>query len=126
MTELVLEVTPAQAVEQLERGLGLSRSELAGTLGASPRTVERWSGGAVERWRTGETHPQRGTRRSLAALVALDRRLRETFEDAEAGRAWLHANSRYLGGMTPAYAVRVGRVDRVEAALEALDSGILV
>lgn len=49
MTELVLEVTPAQAVEQLERGLGLSRSELAGALGASPRTVERWSGGARAR-----------------------------------------------------------------------------
>lgn len=118
MTELVLEVTPAQAVEQLERDFDLSRSELAGALGASPRTVERW--------RTGETHPQRGTRRRLAALIALDRRLRETFEDAEAGRAWLHASSRYLGGMTPADAVRVGRVDRVEAALEALDSGIFV
>lgn len=93
MTGLVMEVTPAQAVEQLERDLDLSRSELTGALGVSPRTVERW--------RAGETHPQRDTRRHLAALIALDRRLRETFEDAEAGCAWLPEGSRCLGGMTP-------------------------
>ncbi len=34
--------------------------------------------------------------------------------------------NRYLGGLTPAEAVRVGRTDRAEAALEALDSGVFV
>lgn len=116
--ELRLEMTPARAVERLKEGLGLSTNELAGALDAAPRTLERW--------RVGETYPQRDARRRLAALVALDDHLRETFEDAEAGYAWMRAGNRYLGGLTPAEAVRVGRIDRVEAALEALDSGVFV
>ena len=35
-------------------------------------------------------------------------------------------SNRYLGGMTPADAVRAGRIDRVEAALEAFDSGVFL
>lgn len=118
ITEPRLDVTPAQAVEQLERDLGLSSQELAGALDASPRTVERW--------RTSETYPQREARMRLAAMVSLDRRLRDTFTTREAIRAWLHADNRYLGGITPAEALRVGRFDRVEAALEALDSGVFL
>jgi hypothetical protein len=48
----------------------------------------------------------------------------ETFESSDVARTWLHSESRYLGGLTPAGAIRVGRLDRAEAALEALDSGI--
>jgi hypothetical protein len=59
-------------------------------------------------------------------LLGLDARLRETFDSAEAIRGWLNAENRYLGGLTPAEAVRAGRVDRVEAALEALDSGVFI
>lgn len=116
--ELRLEITPARAVERLEEGLGLSRNELAAALAVSPRTLERW--------RAGETHPQRDARQLLAALVTLNDHLRETFENPEASRAWMHVGNRYLGGLTPAEAVRVGRFDRVEAALEALDSGVFV
>lgn len=113
-----LNVTPKQALEQLERDLGLSTQELAGALDASPRSLERW--------RTSGTHPQRETRQRLAALIALDHRLRESFKNPRAIRSWLHTPNRYLGGITPAEAVRVGRVDRVEAALEALDSGVFL
>jgi transcriptional regulator with XRE-family HTH domain len=93
-----LEMAPGRAVECLVKAMGLCKKELADTLGATPRTLERW--------RSGETYPQRDTRRRLAALVEFDRHLGETFEDREA--------------------VRVGRVERVEAALEALDSGVFV
>lgn len=113
-----LQFTPEQAVVRLSRDLGLSTATLAQATGTSTRTVERW--------RTGETLPQHEARRRLAALLALDRRLRETFDSPEAIRAWLHAESRYLGGLTPADAIQVGRFDRVDAALEALDSGIFV
>ena len=58
--------------------------------------------------------------------MALDRWLREAFDSPEAIRDWLNAENRYLGGLTPTEAVQVGRFDRVEAALEALDSGIFV
>ncbi|MHB1005347.1 MAG: MbcA/ParS/Xre antitoxin family protein [Chloroflexota bacterium] len=57
---------------------------------------------------------------------ALRHRLLGTFTTAEAARAWLNAANRYLGGLTPADALRVGRLDRVEAALEALDSGVFI
>ena len=49
-----------------------------------------------------------------------------TFEGRDAVRRWFRSESRYLGGMTPAEAVRVGRLDRVGAALEALDSGVFL
>jgi transcriptional regulator with XRE-family HTH domain len=114
----MLQLTPGQAVVRLSRDLGFSTATLAQATGTSPRTVERW--------RSGETLPQRGARRQLAILLALDMRLRETFDSAEAIRAWLNAENRYLGGLTPTEAVRAGRIDRVEAALEALDSGVFI
>jgi Antitoxin Xre/MbcA/ParS C-terminal toxin-binding domain len=42
------------------------------------------------------------------------------------GTRWLRSESRYVGGQRPIDALRVGEFDRVEAALEALDSGIFV
>jgi len=113
-----LEMTPGHAVEAVERGLGLSRGELAGALGTSARTVERW--------RTGQTYPQHEARERLAELVAVEVHLGETFDDREAQRAWLRLDNPYLGGLTPLEVVRAGRTDRVEAALEALDSGVFV
>lgn len=111
-----LEMTPGRAVERLEESLGLTRVELAAALGASPRTLERW--------RSQETHPQRGARRRLAELVGLEEHLSETFGGS--ARIWLREPSPYLGGLAPADALRAGRADRVEAALEALDSGVFV
>ncbi len=116
--QLKLEITPAQAVERLEGDLGLTKGELAAALDATSRTLERW--------RAGTTHPQRDARRRLAALLNLDEHLRDTFTDWEAARQWLRAPNPYLGGLTPADALRAGRADRVEAALEALDSGVFV
>lgn len=116
--ELRLDMAPGRAVERLEVDLGLSVGELSAALGTSARTIERW--------RAGETHPQRDARVRLAALVALDGRLRETFDTPEAVRSWLRAASPYLGGLTPVEVLRAGRPDRVEAALEALDSGVFV
>jgi uncharacterized protein (DUF2384 family) len=113
-----LDTTPGQAVETVEGGLGLSRGELAGALGASARTIERW--------RAGQTHPQHEARGRLAELVALEEHLVETFDDPESRRAWLRSDNPYLGGLTPLEVLRAGRADRVEAALEALDSGMFV
>jgi hypothetical protein len=115
---MALEMTPRQAVEQLETELGLSSDDLARALGTNVRTILRW--------RVGQTFPQHAARNRLAALLALHRRLRDTFTTSDAARTWLHSSSRYLGGLTPAEAIRVGRFDRVEAAMEALDSGVFV
>ena len=67
--------------------------------------------------------PQHHQTRQPAELAALYRHLSDTFDDREAARAWLRTPNRYLGSQTPEEAVRDGRPDRAEAALEALDSG---
>ena len=114
----VLEITPRRALDTLEKSLGVSEDELAQALNSNPRTLQRW--------RAGTAHPQHLARQRLAELLRLQKRVRETFEGRDAARRWFHSTSRYLGGMTPAEAIRVGRLDRVEAALEALDSGVFL
>lgn len=42
----------------------------------------------------------------------------------EAARDWPRDPSRYLAGLTPLDVLRVGRIDRAEDALLALESGI--
>ena len=118
MATALLEMTPHRAVEQLESELGLSQNDLARTLDTNPRTIGRW--------RAGRTYPQQEARRRLIALLGLQHHLSETFSSSEEVRAWLHTENRYLGGLTPADALRAGRIDRVEAALEALDSGVFI
>jgi transcriptional regulator with XRE-family HTH domain len=81
-----LGMAPGRAVECLMEDMGLSKKELADALGATPRTQEGW--------RSGQTYPQRDTPWRIAALVELDRHLRETFHDREAVRRWLSAPNR--------------------------------
>ena len=114
----VLDTTPRQALDALQEAMGLSEEELAEALGVSHRTLQRW--------RAGTAYPQQLARQRLAELLRLQQRVRETFEGPDVVRRWFHSESRYLGGITPAEAVRVGRLDRAEAALEAVDSGIFL
>jgi uncharacterized protein (DUF2384 family) len=114
----LLERTPRQALDALEEGMGLSEEELAQALGTSRRTLQRW--------RMGAAYPQQAARQRLGELLQLFERAADTFEGDEAPRQWFHSASRYMGGVTPAEAIRVGRLDRVAAALEAFDSGIFL
>jgi transcriptional regulator with XRE-family HTH domain len=114
----VLETTPRQALQSLQHGMGLSDAKLIEALGTSHRTLRRWQSGTA--------YPQVLARQRLARMLRLQERVRETFDGPDAVRRWLHSESRLLGGMTPAEALRVGRLDRAEAALEAIDSGIFL
>jgi uncharacterized protein (DUF2384 family) len=115
-TEHRLNTTPERAIASLESRLSLGEPEIALALGISTRSLHRWS--------SGKSHPQRESRTHLARLLALADHLEETF--GENASEWLEADSRYLGGMKPVEALRAGRIDRVEDALEALDSGIVL
>ena len=115
-TEPRLSTTPEEAIARLESGLTLREPEIALALGISARSLRRWI--------SGQSHPQRESRARLARLVALAGRLEETL--GKSAGEWLRADSRYLGGVKPVEALRAGRMDRVEAALEALDSGLVV
>ena len=61
-----------------------------------------------------------------AALRTLARRLRDTFDGADAVHAWLRAPHRVLAGVSPVAAISAGHVERVNAALDALGAGIFI
>ena len=103
-------------IEGLERDLGVSLETIALALDVDRRTVERW--------RANQSVPQGKTRQRLAELVALRDRLLGMFGTSETAREWLGARSRYLGGFTPAEALRAGRLDRVRADLDGLAAGV--
>lgn len=111
-----LYTTPERAIAELELRLSMGEQDIARALGISARSLHRWG--------SGESHPQRGSRTNLARLLALSEHLEEAFGDE--AEEWLNADSRYLGGLRPIEALRAGRMDRVEDALEALDSGIVL
>ncbi len=112
----VLEVTPRQALDTLQSELGLTDDDLIGALAISARTLQRW--------RTGSAYPQQEARQKLADLLQLLERARSTFETSSAVQTWAYTQSRYLGGIKPAEAIRAGRLDRAQASLEAFDAGI--
>jgi transcriptional regulator with XRE-family HTH domain len=113
-----LDKTPRQALDVLEERTGLSENELAQALGTSRRTLQRW--------RAGTAHPQQAPRECLGLLLLLAERVGETFDGDDAVRRWFQSPSRYLRGISPAEAVRDGRAEEAEEALEALRSGIFL
>ena len=80
----------------------------------------------VEQWRTGASFPQREGRERLEALMYVSNHVLETFATGEAVHTWMHTSNRYLGGLTPAEVAHAGRIDRIEAALTVLDSGMFI
>ncbi|MDQ3780168.1 MAG: helix-turn-helix domain-containing protein [Chloroflexota bacterium] len=108
----------SEQLKHLTTALGISYEELAQVLGIDRKTVYRWL--------ADETFPQTGNRTHLDALEALVDRLGETFKTEEGAVTWLHSDSGYFGGMRPVDALLRGRIDAVDAALEALDSGVFV
>lgn len=115
---VTINVTPRQAIEQLERDLGLTPQDLCGALNVTRRTLERW--------RSGEAYPQRESREKLAELTELRDHLQESFIDVESVRLWMHTPARYIGWTTPAEMVRLGKIDRARSVIEVLDSGIFI
>ncbi len=77
----------------------------------------------VERWRANRSVRQGKTRERLADLVALRDQLLRVFGTPERAQEWFRGRSRYLGGLTPVEALRVGWVDRVRADLDGLAGG---
>jgi uncharacterized protein (DUF2384 family) len=119
-----LQVAPGYVLRQLVEDLGFQDRDLRAIFDTEQRSIERW--------RSGESVPQKETRSRLNELARLHDHLGQTFTSYEGARAWLGAPSRYLAGLTPLQVLRAGdteqisSVERVEEALEALDSGIFL
>ncbi|MHB8575525.1 MAG: antitoxin Xre/MbcA/ParS toxin-binding domain-containing protein [Dehalococcoidia bacterium] len=114
---MVLLHAPSQVIERW-RELGVSRESIARALGVDVRTLERWS--------TGRSYPQHAARAGLETLAALNAHLLDVFDGSSAAADWLDTESRYLAGLKPVHVLEAGRADRVEAALEAIESGIFL
>lgn len=108
-----------EVIIDLQESLGISKDILAKALEVSPRTVDRWCA-------DDGSYPQREPRKRLDALLHVKEHLQKTFSNSEAIRLWMRTDNRYLAGMTPVEVLRAGRIDRVEAALIALDYGAFV
>lgn len=115
---MAVTTTEAELVQGLLHDLGISATELALAIKVHPRTIERWL--------TGDTPQRNEGRERLHRLALLRDRLCIFFGPPERVKTWLRADSRYLGGLSPLDALRAGRIDRVEAAVEALASGIFL
>src|SRR4051812_38353265 len=100
-------------LERLTTNLGVSYEDLPQILGADRNTVSRLI--------ADETISQSYDQARLDALRALVARLEENFTTPEGAVSWLQAESGYLGER-PIDAFLQGRIDAVDAALEALDS----
>lgn len=77
----------------------------------------------LTRWISGDNYPQTEARKRLQKLVELHYSLLLMWSSMDAARAWLHRPSPFLGHTEPVELIRAGRFDRVEAALEAINSG---
>lgn len=108
----------SEQLEHLTTSLGISYDELAQVLGTDRKTVYRWL--------ADETFPQAHNRVRLDELEALVNRLDESFKTPTGSAAWMHSRSGYFGDLRPIDALLRGRIDAVNAALEALDSGVFV
>lgn len=113
---VALDTTPRQAIERLERDLGLTPQDLCGALNISRRTLERW--------RNGEAYPQRESREKLAELIELNEYFQDGFVSPEDTRQWVHSKSRYLKWATPAEMIRLGKFDQARGALVVIEHGI--
>lgn len=101
----------APKIEELERDFQLSSEALALILEVNPRTVARWHNG---------TTPERRALRRLDVRWSLRSRALEMFSNREEIWQWLHAQSAYLGWLTPAEVLRAGRIDRMHSDLDGL------
>jgi hypothetical protein len=108
----------SEQLARLSTTLHISYDDLALVLGTDKKTVYRWL--------ADETFPQAANRARLDELEALVDRLEESFAPPDGAATWMHAESGYFGGLRPVDALLRGRIDAVNAALEALDSGIFV
>lgn len=113
---IAFEQTVADVIASLERDLGLTSAEVAGGLGVTTRTLDRW--------RKAESLPQRETRARLAQLESIRTYAVGLFhEDA---KHWMRDSVPKFAGLTPAEVVRSGRIDRVELVLAAAEHGIYI
>lgn len=108
-----------RAIEWARAALGLTNAEVGAALGASERTVIRWTRQA--------NPPRREHRDRIEKLNELRHLLSSVFGDDEgAARVWLHEPVPALRGRTPLSLIVRGQMDGVIGLLAGLESGSFI
>lgn len=110
-------VVLSDQLRQLSSYFGFDTATLATVL----RTDDLALGGSNK-----GTPSQRESRAILQSLIALQRRLDDMFTSHQGVERWLHGPSGYFGGQAPFDYLKAGNIDRVDAALDAIEAGIFV
>lgn len=97
--------------------LGLSSEELGDIVGASPRSVHRWT--------QGEVVPQKLNKQRLLDLAYVAEALAEVLPRDHAN-VWMFSPNRMLEHARPADLVRDGEFKRVLDAIEAMADGVFM
>ncbi|KNX36087.1 hypothetical protein VV01_01255 [Luteipulveratus halotolerans] len=93
---------------------GLSQTEVARAVGASPRTVQTWAAGSNQ---------PRGVRAQRLLDVRLMVQKLGDIYTAEGIRIWLHSRNEHLGLTRPIDRLSQGDVDEVLREVESLHGG---
>lgn len=103
-------------VDEAHKVLGLTYKQVAGILRADESTLQRW--------RTGTSDPSPVFLGRMESLDELLRELRATFRRTNAAKRWLETPVPAFGDQRPLDLLLGGRIERVTAALQALNSGM--
>ncbi len=74
----------------------------------------------------GSPAAKNGTNMALASLLLLQQRLDAMFTSHDGVVRWLHGSSGYFSGQAPFDHLAAGEIDRVNAALDAIEAGVFV
>lgn len=107
----------AEKVHALTDELHLTRDEVGEIVGASGRTVARWS--------KGEVGPQPEARRRLLELRYVADAVSEVIRPEDIN-LWMFEPNKLLDGDTPADRIREGRYKEVLAVIDALAEGVVI
>lgn len=103
-------------VDEAHKSLGLTYKQVASILRADESTLQRW--------RTGTSEPSPVFVSRLESLDEMLREVRASFRRTEAARRWLSTRVGAFGNERPIDLLLDGRIERVTAALQALNSGM--
>lgn len=101
-------------VNEAHRSLGLTYKQVAGMLRADESTLQRW--------RTGTSEPSPVFLSRMESLDELLREIRARFRRTDSARRWLDTRVSAFGDQRPLDLLLTGRIERVTAALQALNS----
>ena len=113
---MIAPIAHVPAVDETHRALALTYKQIASIL--------RVDEGRLKRWRSGKSVPSRAFLNRLENLDEFLAEVRATFGTSNAPRRWIRARAPEFNDHRPLDLLLDGRIERVTAALRALNVGM--